>query len=52
MLRKQISGAIVPGFLGIGEPLVYGIALPRVKPFVIACIAAAFGGFYIGALNT
>lgn len=52
VLRKQISGAIIPGFLGIGEPLIYGISLPRVKPFFISCIAAACGGFIMGALNT
>ncbi|MBE4703777.1 PTS transporter subunit EIIC [Spiroplasma platyhelix] len=52
LLRKQISGAIIPGFLGIGEPLIYGISLPRVKPFFVSCIAAAFGGFIMGALNT
>ncbi|WP_338969426.1 PTS transporter subunit EIIC [Spiroplasma endosymbiont of Labia minor] len=51
ILRKQISGAIIPGFLGIGEPLVYGISLPRIKPFVAACFAGAIGGFYIGAMN-
>ncbi|NOQ50354.1 MAG: N-acetylmuramic acid phosphotransfer permease, partial [Mycoplasmataceae bacterium] len=29
VLRKQIKGAIIPGFLGIGEPLIYGVTLPR-----------------------
>lgn len=52
LLRKQISGAIVPGFLGIGEPLVYGISLPRVKPVFISCIGGAIGGFIMGALNS
>ncbi|AGR42251.1 PTS transporter subunit EIIC [Spiroplasma diminutum] len=52
ILRKQISGAIIPGILGIGEPLIYGISLPRVRPFIISCIAATVGGFYISALNT
>lgn len=51
LLRKQISGAIIPGFLGIGEPLVYGISLPRVKPIFISCIGGAIGGFIMGALN-
>ncbi|AXK51524.1 PTS transporter subunit EIIC [Spiroplasma alleghenense] len=51
VLRKQITGAIIPGFLGIGEPLLYGICLPRVRPFVVACITAAFGGFYMGAMS-
>ena len=36
--RSQIGGALFPGFLGIGEPLIYGVTLPRVKPFVTACL--------------
>ncbi|MDX7992722.1 PTS N-acetylmuramic acid transporter subunit IIBC [Xenorhabdus littoralis] len=47
-LRTQIKGAIIPGFLGIGEPLIYGVTLPRVKPFVTACLGGAVGGFFIG----
>lgn len=51
LLRKQIQGAIIPGFLGIGEPLIYGVSLPRIKPFVVSCITALFGGFFIGAIS-
>lgn len=50
LLRKQVSGAIIPGFLGIGEPLIYGVTLPRVKPFITACIGGAAGGFFIGLI--
>ncbi|MDC9621129.1 PTS N-acetylmuramic acid transporter subunit IIBC [Xenorhabdus sp. XENO-7] len=48
LLRTQIKGAIIPGFLGIGEPLIYGVTLPRVKPFITACLGGAIGGFFIG----
>lgn len=48
LLRNQIRGAIIPGFLGIGEPLIYGVTLPRVKPFVTACLGGSAGGFFIG----
>lgn len=48
--RSQIGGALFPGFLGIGEPLIYGVTLPRVKPFVTACLGGAAGGFFIGAV--
>jgi N-acetylmuramic acid-specific PTS system IIC component len=51
-LRKQIQGAIIPGFLGIGEPLIYGVSLPRIVPFISACIGAAIPGFFVGAMNT
>lgn len=47
-LRLQIKGAIFPGLLGIGEPLIYGVTLPRLKPFITACFGGAVGGFFIG----
>ncbi|GAK16297.1 LOW QUALITY PROTEIN: PTS system, N-acetylmuramic acid-specific IIB component [Vibrio sp. JCM 19053] len=50
-LRTQVKGAIIPGLLGIGEPLIYGVTLPRVKPFVTACIGGAAGGFFIGLVS-
>lgn len=52
LLRKQIKGAIIPGFLGIGEPLIYGVTLPRPKTFVAAMLGASVGGFFLGALST
>ncbi len=48
LLRTQIKGAIIPGILGVGEPLIYGVTLPRVKPFITACLGGACGGFFIG----
>ena len=43
------------GFLGIGEPLIYGVTLPLGKPFLGACLGAAVGGavmalFKVGAV--
>lgn len=49
-IRKQISGALVPGVLGIGEPLIYGVTLPRMKPFITSCLGAAIGGLFIGLI--
>lgn len=51
LLRTQVKGAIIPGFLGIGEPLIYGVTLPRVKPFITACVGGATGGFFIGLVS-
>ncbi|MGL4722915.1 MAG: PTS N-acetylmuramic acid transporter subunit IIBC [Scandinavium sp.] len=51
VLRGQIKGAIFPGLLGIGEPLIYGVTLPRLKPFITACIGGAVGGFFIGLVS-
>lgn len=50
VIRTQIRGAIIPGLLGIGEPLIYAVTLPRVKPFVTACIGGACGGFFVGTI--
>jgi len=49
-LRDNIRGAIIPGFLGIGEPLIYGVTLPRVKPFFTSMLGGGIGGVYIGIL--
>lgn len=51
LLRLQIKGAIIPGILGVGEPLIYGVTLPRVKPFITACVGGAAGGFFIGLVS-
>ncbi len=48
MTRNQVKGAIIPGLLGVGEPLIYAVTLSRVKPFVTACLGGACGGFFIG----
>ncbi len=41
-LRSQVRGAIIPGLLGVGEPLIYGVSLPRMKPFIpTACLGGA-----------
>ncbi|ELW1645711.1 PTS N-acetylmuramic acid transporter subunit IIBC [Enterobacter oligotrophicus] len=49
-LRVQIRGAIIPGILGVGEPLIYGVTLPRMKPFITACLGGAVGGLFIGTV--
>lgn len=36
--------------LGVGEPLIYGVTLPRMKPFVTACLGGAAGGLFIGLI--
>lgn len=46
-LRRVIAGALPAGILGIGEPLIYGVTLPLMKPFVTAGLGAGFGGAYV-----
>lgn len=46
-LKKIITGALPAGFLGVGEPLIYGVTLPMFKPFITAGLGAGFGGAYV-----
>ena len=46
-MKKIIAGALPAGFLGVGEPLIYGVTLPLIKPFITAGLGAGFGGAYI-----
>lgn len=46
-LQAVIAGGLPAGILGIGEPLIYGVTLPMVKPFITAGLGAGFGGAYV-----
>lgn len=51
--QKALSGsAALAGIFGITEPAVYGVTLPRKRPFIIAVISAGVGGALIGATST
>ena len=50
-LKEVIKAALVPGILGIGEPLIYGVALPLFRPFITAGLAAGFGGAFVTAMK-
>lgn len=41
--------AIVSGLAGVTEPAIYGITLPKKKPFIITCIVSAITGAIIAA---
>lgn len=49
--KMLIRNALPVGLMGIGEPLIYGVTLPLFKPFVAACIGAAFGGAVVAAAH-
>ena len=44
---RIIRGALPAGFLGVGEPLIYGVTLPMGKPFLTAGLGAGFGGAFV-----
>jgi PTS system sucrose-specific IIC component len=48
-LRDVIRGALPVGFLGIGEPLLYGVTLPMGLPFITASIAGGIAGAFAAA---
>ncbi|MFI9047973.1 PTS transporter subunit EIIC [Streptomyces sp. NPDC053427] len=50
-IRTTIRSALPAGFLGVGEPLIYGVSLPLGRPFITACIGGAFGGGFVGLFN-
>lgn len=50
---KQIAlPAFISGMFGVTEPAIYGVTLPKKKPFIISCIAASIGGGIIGLMGT
>jgi len=51
-LRNIIKGALPVGFLGIGEPLLYGVTLPLGRPFITACLGASVGGAFQAVMHT
>ncbi|MFD7686908.1 PTS transporter subunit EIIC [Streptomyces sp. NPDC059781] len=50
-IRTTVKSALWPGFLGVGEPLIYGVSLPLGRPFITACAGGAFGGAFVGLFN-
>lgn len=43
-LKRVILSGIPVQIMGIGEPLIYGVTLPLLKPFIAACLSAGIGG--------
>ncbi len=50
-LKAMSIPAFISGIFGVTEPAIYGITLPRKKPFVISCVAAAIAGGISGFFN-
>ena len=46
-MQQTVLGALPAGFLGVGEPLIYGVTLPLGKPFITAGLGAGFGGAWV-----
>ncbi|WP_323703272.1 beta-glucoside-specific PTS transporter subunit IIABC [Mammaliicoccus sp. Dog046] len=54
--NKQLKSLSIPAFIsglfGVTEPAIYGITLPRKKPFIYSCIIAGITGALIGVAGT
>jgi PTS system beta-glucosides-specific IIC component len=50
-LKNIALPAFISGMFGVTEPAIYGVTLPKKKPFVISCIAASIGGGIIGLMG-
>lgn len=52
---KKLKSLSLPAFLsgicGVTEPAIYGITLPKKKPFYITCLTAGIGGALMGAFG-
>jgi beta-glucoside PTS system EIICBA component len=47
-LKTLSAPAFISAVFGIVEPGIYGITLPKKKPFILSCIAGAIGGGITG----
>lgn len=46
-LRSVIKNALPISILGVGEPLIYGVSLPLLYPFLTACLGGGFRGAFV-----
>ena len=49
--KELAYSATLSGFLGITEPIIYGVTLPKKTPFIAGSIAAAFSGAIAGGFS-
>ena len=49
--RKTTLPSLISGVLGIDEPLLYGMNLPRIAPLFTSALAAGCAGFFIGGMQ-
>lgn len=51
-LKTLSPPAFISAIFGVTEPAIYGITLPKKKPFIFSCIAAGVGGGVTGFFGT
>lgn len=50
-MKSLCVPAIISGIAGVTEPAIYGITLPKKKPFIQTCVIAAIAGGVIAAMG-
>ncbi len=50
-MKEMAIPNFISGIFGVTEPAIYGILLPKKKPFIISCIAGGIGGAFYGFCN-
>lgn len=50
-LKQVASSGAVTGFMGITEPILYGVNLPKKYPLYAAMIGGGLGGLYAGLMH-
>ena len=51
-LKSLCIPAAISGFFGVTEPAIYGITLPKKKPFILSCIIGAITGGITGLFGS
>ncbi len=51
-LKSLCIPSVISGFFGVTEPAIYGITLPRKKPFVLSCVVGAVTGGIVGLFKS
>ena len=51
-LKSLCIPAAISGIFGVTEPAIYGVTLPRKKPFILSCIGGAVTGGIMGLFQT
>lgn len=51
-LKQIATSGSITAYMGITEPILYGVSLPRKYPLVATMIGGGFGGLYAGLTHT
>lgn len=51
-LKSLCPAAFISAVAGVTEPAIYGITLPKKKPFILTCVIAAVAGAFLIMTNT